>query len=49
MFQFSEATTIDGAGSLILWNHTTGAAVDVSAATLANNSTTAVTWNLSGI
>ena len=49
MFQFSEATTVDAAGSLILWNHTTGAAVDVSAATLVNNGTTAVTWNLSGI
>ena len=49
MFQFSEATTVDAAASLILWNHTTGAAVDVSAATLANNSTTAVTWNLSGL
>ena len=48
-FQFSEATTVDAAGSLILWNHTTGAAVDVSAATLVNNGTTAVTWNLSGL
>jgi len=49
MFQFSEATTVDAAGSLILWNHTTGAAVDVSGAALANNGTMAVTWNLSAI
>ena len=48
-FQFSEAATVDAAGSLILWNHTTGAAVDVSGATLANNGTIAVSWNLSGI
>ena len=49
MFQFSEATTVDAAGSLMLWNHTAGSAVDVSAATLLNNGTTAVTWDLSGI
>ena len=48
-FQFSEGTTVDAAGSLLLWNHTTGAAVDVSAAPLQNNGTTAVTWNVSGI
>jgi len=48
-FQFSEAATVDVAGSLLLWNHTTGAAVDVSSATLVNNGTDAVTWNLSGI
>jgi len=47
--QFSEATTVDAAGSLALWNHTTGAAVDSSGATLGNNGTTAVTWNLAGI
>ena len=48
-FQFSEPTTVDAAGSLILLNHTTGAVVDVSAATLVNNGTNAVTWNLAGI
>ena len=48
-FQFSEATTIGAAGSLILWNHTTGSAVDVSGATLVNNGTTAVTWDLTSI
>ena len=47
-FQFSEATTVSTAGSLILWNHTTGAAVDVSGATLVNNGTNGVTWNLTG-
>ena len=49
MFQFSEPTTVDAAGSLMLWNHTTGAAVSVSAAPLVNNGTAAVTWDLSGI
>ena len=45
--QFSEATTITG--SLVLWNHTTGAAVDVTGAPLVNNGTVAVTWDLSSI
>ena len=47
--QFSEAVTVTGASSLELWNLTTGAAVDISGATLQNNGTAAVTWNLSGI
>ena len=48
-FQFSEAVTIDAAGSLVFWNHTSAAAVDVSGAALENNGSNAVTWNLSGI
>ena len=48
-FQFSEATTVDAAGSLILRNDTTGSIVDVSGATLENNGSDAVTWDLSGI
>ncbi len=49
VLQFDQDTTISGAGALRVFNHTIGAAVDVSSATLLNNGTTTVTWNLTGI
>jgi hypothetical protein len=46
---FDRPVTIAGAGSLSLFNHSTGASVDVSAAVLLNNGTSTVTWELIGI
>jgi len=49
VLQFDQAVTVKSVNSLKIFNHTTGLAVDISSATLTNNGTTEVTWNLSGV
>ena len=46
---FSQAVTVNDATALNLFNHTTGQNIDLSAATLVNNGTSAVTWDLTGV
>ena len=49
VLQFDQAVTVHDATSLKIFNHTTGAPLDISAATLQNNRSTAVTWEFSGV
>jgi hypothetical protein len=47
--RFSQAVTVNDVTSLRIMNHTTGSAVDISAATLTGNGTTEVSWDFTGI
>ena len=47
--QFNESVTVSGPEALQLWNHTTGAAVSISGATLAGNGSNAITWDLTSV
>ena len=49
MVQLSEAVTLGGSDALGLYDHTGGAAVSISGATLANNSSNSITWDMSGV
>ena len=49
LLQFSQPVTLGAAGAVKVRNHTTGSAVDISAATLLNDGTAGVTVNLGGI
>ncbi len=46
---FDNPTTVGAATSLNLFNHTTGQSIDLSAATLVNNGSTSVMWDLSAV
>ena len=47
--QFSEAVTLGTTGVLKIWNHTLGSALDISSATLVNDGSTAVTFDLTSV
>ena len=47
--QLSKAVTLSGPDALRLWDHTAGAPVGISRATLANNGSNAVTWDFSSV
>ena len=49
LLQFDQAVTVDGASALNLFNHTTGAAVDISTAPLQNNGSAEISWNLAAL
>jgi len=49
MLLFAAPATVTGVTSLKVFNHTTASALDISAASLQNNGTTAVTWDLSNV
>ena len=46
---FSDQVAVNSSASLKLFNHTTGQHIDLSAAVLAGNDTSSVTWDLSDI
>ena len=48
-FTFAGIADVQSAGSLTLFNHTTGLPVDVSSASLSGDGSTMVAWNLSGL
>lgn len=48
-FDFDQAMNVDSASSLIVRNHSTSELVDLSAASLLDNGTSTVTWDLSNI
>ena len=47
--RFDQPVMVNGASSLNVFNHTTGSPLDISAATLQNNGSSEVTWDLSGV
>ena len=49
LLQFSAPVTVGTASSVKVWNHTAGSALDISAATLLNDGTAAVTLDLSAV
>ena len=49
VLQFDRPVTVNSVSSLRIFNHTTGAPVDISSGTLQNNGTAVVTWNLADV
>ena len=49
VLQFSRPVSVNSVSSLRIFNHTTGSPVDISAATLENNGTSEVRWNLAAV
>ena len=49
VFGFDQNTSVSGVTSLNVWNHTTGAPVDLSSASLQGNGSNRLTWVLAGI
>ena len=49
LMNFSDVVTVSGPEALMMWNHTSGAAVPIAGATLSGNGTNAITWNLAGV